>query len=168
MTAASESRPLKAKVVIKKDVLKVRHLSTKKIRNTFWVLAHEVSKLSEGERMIRISSGFDPNWLIATRDVFFLQKKDIAGLAHISTATLDRRLKSDQPLDPVASERLDRLAQLAVMAEDVFEDKQVATDWLSKANDALGGKTPIALCETELGARQVRRVLHAIEWGGVA
>ncbi|WP_368037558.1 hypothetical protein [Pseudomonas aeruginosa] len=24
------------------------------------------------------------------------------------------------------------------------------------------------LCETEIGARQVLRVLHAIEWGGLA
>lgn len=168
MVAAGETRPLKAKTgrttVLMKPCVRVK----KKTSTGFWVMAHEVYRLSEGERMARIQSGFTVKWLSATREAFVLQKSVLAGLVHISTATLDRRLKSDQPLDQVASERLDRLAQLAVMAEDVFEDKAVAASWLAKPNDALGGKAPLALCETELGARQVRRVLHAIEWGGVA
>jgi uncharacterized protein (DUF2384 family) len=39
---------------------------------------------------------------------------------------------------------------------------------MATPNDALGGNTPVLQCETEIGARQVRRILHAIEWGGVA
>ena len=53
-----------------------------------------------------------------------------------------------------------------MLAEDVFEDKEAASTWMSTPNDSLGGVTPLSLCETELGARQVRRVLNAIEWGG--
>lgn len=78
---------------------------------------------------------------------------------------MERWLKSEAVLDPVVSERLDRLAQVAVLAEDVFEDKEAAIVWMSTPNDALGGVTPLSLCGTELGARQLRRVLHAIEWG---
>ncbi|CAM5286868.1 Antitoxin OS=Stutzerimonas stutzeri OX=316 GN=UIB01_09545 PE=4 SV=1 [Stutzerimonas stutzeri] len=52
-----------------------------------------------------------------------------------------------------------------MLAEDVFEDKEAAIVWMSTPNDALGGVTPLSLCGTELGARQLRRVLHAIEWG---
>lgn len=159
MPATSTTPPLKPQA---------SSMFTKKDSPGFWVMAHEVSRLSEGERMSRILTGYTANWLSATREAFVLHKNVIAELVHISTATFDRRLKSGQPLDQVASERLDRLAQMAVMAEEVFEDKAVATSWLATANDALGGKTPLALCETELGARQVRRVLHAIEWGGVA
>ncbi len=71
-------------------------------------------------------------------------------------------------MNPIGAAMQDRLSQVAVLAEEIFEDKAVAISWMTTVNDALGGKTPILLCETEIGARQVLRVLHAIEWGGLA
>lgn len=130
-------------------------------------MAHEITALSEAERLARIQIGFSAGWLLAAREDFALDNSTVSRLANISPASLGRRLKRGSPLDPVASERLDRLAQLAVMAESVFEDKTVATAWLVTENDALGGKSPLVLCETELGGRQARRVLHGVEWGGV-
>ena len=89
-------------------------------------------------------------------------------LFNISLSTYERKKKADQALDLVTSERLDRLASVAVLAEQVFEDKDAAAQWLERPNQALGGLTPLSLCDTEIGANQVRRVLHALEWGGVA
>lgn len=71
-------------------------------------------------------------------------------------------------LDSVASERLDRIAAVYALGEDVFESREAAAQWMSKPNKALGGDTPIMLCATEIGAKQVRRVLQALEWGGAA
>jgi len=71
-------------------------------------------------------------------------------------------------MNPISATTLVCLAQVVVLAEEVFEDKAVAASWMTTANKALGGKTPISLCETEIGAHQVLRVLRAIEWGGVA
>ncbi|NYT85022.1 MbcA/ParS/Xre antitoxin family protein [Pollutimonas harenae] len=53
------------------------------------------------------------------------------------------------------------------MAERVFENKNDAQTWLSTPNFALGGNTPLEHCQTELGLRQVRRILASIEFGGV-
>lgn len=117
---------------------------------------------------MKIQTGFDAVWLHAAKSAFRLTIPSLASIANVSASTIERRLRSKVPLDAIVSERFDRLAQVAVLAEEVFEDRTVAGDWLSEPNDALGGKTPLSLCETELGARQVRRVLHAIEWGGVA
>ena len=39
---------------------------------------------------------------------------------------------------------------------------------MSKPNKSLGTSAPIMLCETEIGAKQVHRVLQALEWGGTA
>jgi len=58
-------------------------------------------------------------------------------------------------------------AIVSQLAFKVFKDKQLAKDWLSRPNEALGGRSPIMLCETENGAKQVCRVLHTMEWGGV-
>ena len=54
------------------------------------------------------------------------------------------------------------------LAVEVFENKQLAKDWLSRPNDVLGGKSPIKACETEEGTKQVLRMLHSMDWGGVA
>lgn len=135
---------------------------------SFWRLAHSLSEKTEGQRMEVIRKGMDAAWLVAISQTFHLTRSALSTITNLSESTLDRRLKSRAQLDPVASERLDRIAQIAVLAESVFEDEEVATNWMATSNDALGGKTPLSLCDTELGARQVRRVLHAIEWGGAA
>lgn len=56
-------------------------------------------------------------------------------------------------------ERLDRIADLSRLAEEVFEDRKAAEHWMTSPNKALGGDAPALLCETEIGAKQVRRLL---------
>ncbi|MBJ7545256.1 DUF2384 domain-containing protein [Pseudomonas sp. OA3] len=65
------------------------------------------------------------------------------------------------------TERLHRIAAISLLAEEVFESSEVAAKWMGQPNRALGGKTPTELCDTEAGAAQVRRILQAMEWGGV-
>jgi putative toxin-antitoxin system antitoxin component (TIGR02293 family) len=62
------------------------------------------------------------------------------------------------------SQRLERLARMAAMAEDVWEDKELAHEFLLSAQPQLGGERPIDLARSELGARQVEMVLFAIEY----
>ena len=75
-------------------------------------------------------------------------------------------MKKATLLGSPASERFDRLAQLALLSETVFEARGAAEDWIVTPNDSLGGEAPFFLCRTELGGRQAYRVLRAIEWGG--
>ena len=123
--------------------------------------------MSEGMRITSIMAGFDVAGAAAAKSTFGMSHNHVGRLLNLSTSTMERRRKDEKPLDPVASERLDRLATIAILAEEVFEDKDEATHWLSTPNEALGGDSPVILCETEIGARQVRRVLHALEWRGV-
>jgi putative toxin-antitoxin system antitoxin component (TIGR02293 family) len=67
----------------------------------------------------------------------------------------------------VGSERLDRVAALATHAAELFEDQNTARRWMIAPNRALNGLTPLALCETDIGARQARRVLSALQHGAV-
>ncbi|MDB6145799.1 MAG: hypothetical protein JWP80_4843 [Pseudomonas sp.] len=133
----------------------------------FWLIAHELRDRSEGERLERIQTGFSANWVRATREAFKLSNERLEALLNASISTLERRQKQQQPLDAVASERLDRVAMVATQALDVFEAPEKASRWMVTVNAALGDETPIHLCESEIGARQVRRVLAAMEYGGV-
>lgn len=75
-------------------------------------------------------------------------------------------IEKTTPFDSPASERFDRVTQLARLSETVFEARGAAKDWIVTPNDSLGGEAPFFLCRTELGGRQAYRVLRAIEWGG--
>ncbi|MDP3814665.1 antitoxin Xre/MbcA/ParS toxin-binding domain-containing protein [Pseudomonas sp.] len=133
----------------------------------FWEFAHAVSSSAEISRLNTIKIGFEPAFVLFARSALRLSAADTESIFNLSMSTLERRLRQKQNLDPVASERLDRIAVIASLADEVFEDQTKAADWLSMPNMALGNEPPIRLCETEIGATQVRRVLHAIEWGNV-
>lgn len=135
---------------------------------TFWKLAGSRTVMTEGQRLAAIRTGFDVSWAEAAKLAFGMSAPNLGRLLNLSVSTFERHKKNDKPLDPVASERLDRLAMVAMLAKDVFETSGAAAQWMAAPNEALGGNTPVMLCETEIGAGQVRRVLHALEWGGAA
>lgn len=60
-----------------------------------------------------------------------------------------------------------RLEEVTQLAESVFEDQHQAARWLNAPHPALGGAIPALHCETEKGAREVRRILRSINDGGV-
>ncbi|UCJ17773.1 MbcA/ParS/Xre antitoxin family protein [Pseudomonas sp. MM211] len=134
----------------------------------FWAFSAGREKLSEAERLQQIRDGFAAELVQAVKATFALPERNLEILLNASISTLERRRREHKLLDPVASERLDRIAMVCQLAEEVFESRQAAADWMSRANQSLGGQAPIMLCETEIGAKQVRRVLNALDWGGAA
>lgn len=134
----------------------------------FWDFSDARDGLSESERLGQIRAGFSASLFQAIRITFGLPERSLEILLNASISTLERRRREDKNLDLVASERLDRIGSVCHLAEDVFESREEAVNWMSRPNRALGGQEPVMLCETEIGARQVRRVLNAIEWGGAA
>ncbi|MYZ42539.1 antitoxin Xre/MbcA/ParS toxin-binding domain-containing protein [Schauerella aestuarii] len=134
----------------------------------FWNFAECRLELNEADRLQQIRRGLPAYLTRAIRYTFDLDDGELALLLNASILTLQRRVRENQALDMVASERLDRLALLSHQAEGVFEDRDAAAIWLSKRNKALDDNKPVLLCETEIGARQVRRVLQSLDWGEVA
>jgi len=129
---------------------------------TFWLIAHQLNARTEAQRLHYIQAGFPPGWVKATREAFRLSPRRLEQLLNVSTSTLERRQRDSQPLDVVASERLDRLANVAIQAASVLGDYGVASRWMVSSHAALVHQTPIRLCETEIGVRQVRRLLRAM------
>jgi putative toxin-antitoxin system antitoxin component (TIGR02293 family) len=50
-------------------------------------------------------------------------------------------------------------------AEEVFEDFDVAIDWLKSVNASLAGATPLSLLDTDIGAENVMDTLGRIAHG---
>lgn len=75
------------------------------------------------------------------------------------TSDLNRPLSQDE------TERMVRLADITRRAIAAFGDSTAAAKWLRASNIALAGASPLAFVATDLGAREVRRVIAAISFG---
>ena len=58
-----------------------------------------------------------------------------------------------------------RLTRVIKRAEQVFEDRDAALDWLNSGNAALAGASPLSLLDTDEGAESVIDMLGRIEHG---
>jgi putative toxin-antitoxin system antitoxin component (TIGR02293 family) len=78
----------------------------------------------------------------------------------VPRATLHRR---HHTLTLEESERLERLARVTAIAEDVWEDEARAHEFLRSPQPQLGGERPLDLARTDLGARMVEELLMKLE-----
>jgi len=93
-----------------------------------------------------------------------LSAGELAKAAGIAQRTIARsageaRLKAGE------SNSLYRIASVTALAEEVFGGIEAARAWLRQPNRALGGATPLAMIETDIGNEEVRNVLGRIGHG---
>jgi putative toxin-antitoxin system antitoxin component (TIGR02293 family) len=79
----------------------------------------------------------------------------------VSPATFKRSTR----LSPAASEKAERLARVTALAAQALGDPEEAKTWLNEPHLLLGDRPPIAVAASDLGARQVERILLNIEHG---
>lgn len=93
-----------------------------------------------------------------------ITQSELAVALGIPERTLARR-KKEGTLNSEESAKLVRLARVIGRAEEVFEDIDVALDWMKSANAALIGATPLSMLDTDIGAESVLDMLGRIEHG---
>lgn len=93
-----------------------------------------------------------------------IKRTELALALAIPERTLARR-KREGALSPEESAKFVRLARTVERAETVFEDADIALNWLQSPNAALGGVTPLSLLDTDIGADSVLDTLGRIEHG---
>lgn len=126
------------------------------------VLRREISSLEELKEKIREGLPYAAvERLVAN---FGLSTGEICDALDLPARTMARR-KKERKLRPDESDRLFRLARIAAEAAEVLGGDENASRWLHRPNRALGGKTPLAVLDTDIGARQVEAVLGRIEHG---
>jgi putative toxin-antitoxin system antitoxin component (TIGR02293 family) len=124
-------------------------------------------KISAAAKIAAIRAGLRARLLDEMVAYLDVPKNVIFGLLHTPESTAHRLIKDDRTLDPAASERVVRVADIARMAEEVFGGRDAARRWLKTANLGLGGVTPLSMLDTEPGSAEVRRILASINYGGV-
>ncbi len=112
-----------------------------------------------------IEHGFETRVIKTLADWSALPQSFYIAAVGLSKATLTRQARARQRLSAIASDRVFRIARIMVRAEEVFEDVDIARDWLNRPNQALGGKKPLELLSTDAGTESVEDVLGRIEDG---
>lgn len=79
--------------------------------------------------------------------------------------TLAHRRANNQSLTREESDRLARIARVALTARETFGSRGKAEAWLRRPNRALQGNLPIDLLDTDDGARLVEEVLGRLAYG---
>lgn len=91
--------------------------------------------------------------------------RELAEAISVPLRTLDRR-KSAGKLEPEESDRAIRVSRVFAAALGLFEgDDEAARAWLKKRQPLLGNERPIDLVRTEVGAREVERLVGRLEHG---
>jgi putative toxin-antitoxin system antitoxin component (TIGR02293 family) len=86
-------------------------------------------------------------------------------LIDIPRRTMTRR-KSDGRFLPDESDRLLRASRLFGKTLELFEgDRDAATEWLTTPQPALGGLIPLEIARTDVGAREVERLVGRLDHG---
>ncbi len=79
----------------------------------------------------------------------------------VPPTTLERRRR----LTHVESERVERVARIAALAERVWEDPGLEHEFLASEQPGLEGARPVDRAVTELGTKQVEELLMKLEHG---
>ena len=119
---------------------------------------------SELEFVEQIRAGLPYGAVERLREELGLSLAELAEALSISTRTLNRRRQSES-LNAEESDRVFRIARVYAHALSVLEGRERAVAWFKKENRALGGRVPLEMFDTDMGAEMVDDVLTKIEYG---
>jgi putative toxin-antitoxin system antitoxin component (TIGR02293 family) len=114
-----------------------------------------------------IREGFPQKVIDELMDAADLSIKELAASLDLSSRSLQRR-RRERRLSAYESDRIYRLARIVALAKSSLGSREAAARWLKRPNRALGGKAPLAVIDTEIGARAVENVLGRVAFGGVS
>jgi putative toxin-antitoxin system antitoxin component (TIGR02293 family) len=112
----------------------------------------------------RIQKGFPFRELQMLQNTIDIPLEQLAAKLLISRSTLQRR-KAAGRLSPDESDKVMRYSRLLTQATDLFGNIDKARAWLKHPQRGLGGAIPLDYAETEIGAREVEKLLGRIDYG---
>ena len=88
----------------------------------------------------------------------------LAPMLGVSPRTLRRR-RTAGTLTPDESDRLALLAEVIALAQQAFDSKAAAREWLRAPHSLLGGESPLDHMNTVTGMQEAKTMLYHIEYG---
>ena len=117
------------------------------------------------EVLARIRRGLPASMFDQIAATLGLSTSVLAAKLGIARRTLVRKHGTGAPLSSEASEKVLRVARICNLARALFATDEAISQWLFKADSALGNAAPIDLLDTELGAREVEALVRSLSHG---
>lgn len=111
-----------------------------------------------------VRGGIPTSRFDALKELVGVPTAELAEVVGITPSTLSRRRKRGG-FNKGESERILRIARIALRAVEVLDGPDNARKWLTEPARALGGEKPLQFADTEPGAREVERLLIRLEHG---
>ena len=122
-------------------------------------------KLSSTDLISVIRNGLPARSAQTVSEALRVPIRELSTYLHVSSKTLERRLKDDRVLDQDVSDRLVELAKVFARTVEVMEDLDRARKWLFEPSLVLGNVSPVSLLDTSTGVEMVMDELGRIEHG---
>ncbi|HEU5079827.1 MAG TPA: antitoxin Xre/MbcA/ParS toxin-binding domain-containing protein [Opitutaceae bacterium] len=126
----------------------------------------QLTRLPFGRAIKVLRTGLAPKDFDTVAKALQIRSDVLAEKLGISVRTL-RYQRSKKTLSPENSEKLFRAARVHEEARKVFTSDAAVSQWLVSPAPALGGRVPLELLDTDIGAREVENVLQGIAYGNV-
>jgi putative toxin-antitoxin system antitoxin component (TIGR02293 family) len=160
---ATTTKP-KGKTVHPRGMGKARALSGQNPRRDYTKLIGLKAK-NTLELVKHVENGLSFTVVESLQQQMKLATKDMSKLLDIKLRTFLRR-KEEGRLQPAESDRVLRTSRLFARATDLFNgNPDAARRWLMSPQRALGGAVPMEIARTEVGAREIEKIIGRLEQG---
>ena len=138
-------------------------------RSGAWLSFRDAFLDTPAEGQIRqIREGARATYLVGAAETLGVSQETVFALVGLPSSTAKRKVAKAETLDAGVTERLTRIGAIEKLAEETFGEPERARAWLQTPNLGMGNAIPLSLLDTEIGCREVARVLNAIAYGGTA
>lgn len=124
-----------------------------------------LAEKSPAEQIAAIRRGLPGSALRQIVAAIGLSQKALVAALGLSPRTVALRASRRQAFSAAESERLLRVIRLRRLAREVFATDEAVAQWLSTPDPALGGRTPLEMQATDVGAAQAEQRLLAMIHG---
>lgn len=122
------------------------------------------SKMTAIEKMNISKSGVTKKDLVGLKEKSALDYDKLAKTLSVTRATLINK-KPAEKFNASLSERIIGLAEIYSYGFEVFENKEQFNSWINSPNQALGGKSPYDLLDSQFGREEVMSIIGRIDYG---
>lgn len=112
-----------------------------------------------------VQQGLSPDTPLRLANVLGVSLSVVGHAVRLAPRTLARRKAQQERLSVDESERVLRVAALYEQAVAVLGSPEAAQRWLVAPLPVFEGRSPLSLVGTEIGAREVERLLGRLEHG---
>lgn len=118
-----------------------------------------------GEQIEVLERGLPSSALGEIATALGLPKARIIKALKLVLRTMTEREKKHERFSTTESERLYRIVRARSLAREIFSSDAAVAEWLGAPDRTLGGRAPLEMLATDLGAQKVESLLRAMIHG---